>query len=130
MGERREMVRGVSTLGVFFDIDRLTQKYDTGSYGFPGWKIIWGAIDIQKLTRPICLMVIQTEPLIATKGCGVLHFNQIIGIAYLTFNHPLRIIQISKPLQQQPCLRKTTPSLQNRCQDRAESKRPSRWANT
>jgi len=49
MGELKEMKHSKPTLGVFFDIDKLTQKYDTGSYGFPGWKIIWAALNVQNL---------------------------------------------------------------------------------
>jgi len=49
MRELREMIQGKPTLGVFFDIDRLTKNYDTGSYGFPGWKIIWASINVQSL---------------------------------------------------------------------------------
>lgn len=49
MHELRDMIHSKPTLGVFFDIDKLTQKYDTGSYGFPGWKIIWAAMNVQNL---------------------------------------------------------------------------------
>ena len=49
MRELREMVHSKPILGVFFDIDKLTQKYDTGFYGFAGWKIIWAAMNVQNL---------------------------------------------------------------------------------
>lgn len=49
MREIREMIQGKPTLGVFFDIDKLTAKFDTASYGFAGWKVIWGSMNIQKL---------------------------------------------------------------------------------
>jgi hypothetical protein len=49
MREREEMLPTKPTLGVFFDIDKLCQEYDTGSYGFAGWKVIWTAIDVKNL---------------------------------------------------------------------------------
>lgn len=49
MIERREMIHNTPTLGVFFDIDKLIQKYETGSYGFSGWKIIWDTVTIRNL---------------------------------------------------------------------------------
>ena len=52
MRERREMVYGDPTLGVFFDIDKLekkTEEFGVASYGFVGWKIIWGAVSTKNL---------------------------------------------------------------------------------
>jgi hypothetical protein len=52
MKEIKEMIKENPTLGVFLDIDKLdklTQKFNTASYGFVGWKIIWKALNVQNL---------------------------------------------------------------------------------
>jgi hypothetical protein len=47
--DHTQMDHSKVTLGAFFDIDKLTQKCGTNSYGFEGWKIIWSATNIQNL---------------------------------------------------------------------------------
>ncbi|MGA3207971.1 MAG: hypothetical protein ABSE05_09095 [Syntrophales bacterium] len=61
MREFKEMMPSKPTLGAFFDIDKLTHKYDTASYGFVGWKIIWGAINVQNLRGTTYLFDGDTE---------------------------------------------------------------------
>jgi hypothetical protein len=46
------MIKEKPTLGVFMEIEKLnnlTQKFNTASYGFVGWKIIWKSLNIQNL---------------------------------------------------------------------------------
>lgn len=60
----KEMVSNLPTLGIYFDIarlDKLTNKFNTPSYGFVGWKIIFGAIDIRKLEGDIFLFDGDTQ---------------------------------------------------------------------
>lgn len=64
MKERREMVYGVygpPTLGVRFDIDKLNAKFDCGSYGVAGWKVIWQALDVTKFRSTVFLFDGDTD---------------------------------------------------------------------